>query len=398
MQRLTYVVAFPPAPPTRGGRIRVANLIRQLSKSFRIQLIFVESDSQREEESVRRTFGQCTEEIIAIPFNRKSKVFSAIFGMVSLLPYDAYCFSDRTLRSDINEYARKFRPDFLLVSRISMLQHIDATIAPVIYDQHDFSRQFWWSHARSSNIAKACWSFMNYLKVRRLEERLYGIVSLVVSNSQKEKEQTKRVFPQAATFVVNNGVDTAHYYPEHRELLVGKPIRLILLGSFDQERNIDAFWFFYNEILPRISSVARNIELVVLGRSPAKGIVKVGKYNELVTVTGAVEDERDFMGDGIMIAPFRLGAGIKHKVLIGLAMGLPVIGTSNAFQGLSVVDGVHAMICDSPEDFAERLMDLLDDTELQSALGVSGREYVVEHHSWSAVAASLAAELASLRE
>jgi glycosyltransferase involved in cell wall biosynthesis len=54
-------------------------------------------------------------------------------------------------------------------------------------------------------------------------------------------------------------------------------------------------------------------------------------------------------------------------------------------EGLHLTDGVHALVADSPADFAEAVARALDDTRLADALGEGGRRLVEEHYSWRSV-------------
>jgi glycosyltransferase involved in cell wall biosynthesis len=63
-------------------------------------------------------------------------------------------------------------------------------------------------------------------------------------------------------------------------------------------------------------------------------------------------------------------------------MGLPVVSTSLGCEGLAVTDEVHLLIRDEPEAFAQAVLQLLFDRELQQKLRQNGRELVEQAYDW----------------
>ena len=77
------------------------------------------------------------------------------------------------------------------------------------------------------------------------------------------------------------------------------------------------------------------------------------------------------------------GSGIQNKLLQAMAMGTPVVTSSIAIQSLDVIDGEHLLVADEPQKFAEAVISLLNDKNLQNKLSVNARKYVEEHHDWN---------------
>ncbi len=54
-----------------------------------------------------------------------------------------------------------------------------------------------------------------------------------------------------------------------------------------------------------------------------------------------------------------------------------------------IQDGVDGFLCDTAEDFSQRIAQLLEHTDLACRLGASGKEKVLERYNWQAVAAEV---------
>jgi glycosyltransferase involved in cell wall biosynthesis len=88
------------------------------------------------------------------------------------------------------------------------------------------------------------------------------------------------------------------------------------------------------------------------------------------------------------------GLGVKTKVLEAMAMGLPVIGTPLAFNGIQAPQGV--VVCDSAREFADCISALISDLPHARALGEAGRTFVSERYSMRVAINDMLAQLRSL--
>lgn len=62
-------------------------------------------------------------------------------------------------------------------------------------------------------------------------------------------------------------------------------------------------------------------------------------------------------------------------------MGVPVVATPIAVEGMYAHDGVDCLVADGPEAFAQRIVQLHQDCELWQQLAEGGRRNVREHFS-----------------
>src|SRR5262249_27120112 len=77
--------------------------------------------------------------------------------------------------------------------------------------------------------------------------------------------------------------------------------------------------------------------------------------------------------------------GIQNKVLEAMALGTPVIVSHQPAQALQALPGQDLLVADTPQDFAEATLCLLDNPELWAKLSYSGRKYVESNHHWQSV-------------
>ena len=88
--------------------------------------------------------------------------------------------------------------------------------------------------------------------------------------------------------------------------------------------------------------------------------------------------------------------GFSNALAEALAVGCPVVSTSIGAEGLNAQDNVHMLMRDTPQSFAQAVLDLLAQPEKGAQIGVAGREWVLATHAWSHSAALLKDAYAAL--
>ena len=76
---------------------------------------------------------------------------------------------------------------------------------------------------------------------------------------------------------------------------------------------------------------------------------------------------------------------MRVKVLEALAAGKALVASSLAVEGLDLQDGRQCMLAETDEEFASRILHLLDDDEERRRLGTEARGWASDHLSWSRV-------------
>jgi glycosyltransferase involved in cell wall biosynthesis len=146
--------------------------------------------------------------------------------------------------------------------------------------------------------------------------------------------------------------------------------------------NIDAVRFFSEQVLPRVRAAMPAVQFHIVGRNPSREVRTLHDPPH-VLVTGAVPDVRPHLRKArIAVAPFRITRGIPNKILEAMAMGLPVVGTSRAFQGTYATESDGVRIVDQPQAFAETVCTLLRDGGAREECSYLARDYVERHHRW----------------
>ena len=106
-------------------------------------------------------------------------------------------------------------------------------------------------------------------------------------------------------------------------------------------------------------------------------------------MVGYVDDLKPYYSKAVMaVAPLRFGAGVKGKVNEALSYGVPLVGSSLACEGMGLTHRKECMIADTPEGFAEAMVDVFEDDTLWKSLSENGKASL--SHMFTANAAKIA--------
>jgi glycosyltransferase involved in cell wall biosynthesis len=84
----------------------------------------------------------------------------------------------------------------------------------------------------------------------------------------------------------------------------------------------------------------------------------------------------------IVVAPIRLGGGMRLKVLEALAAGKAVIASRLAAEGIEACAGEHFLLADADDEVVEALVALLQNGGRRRALGERARAWAEQTLGW----------------
>lgn len=227
-----------------------------------------------------------------------------------------------------------------------------------------------------------CW--VSWRKARRYESQLFPRFDLVSMVSEQDAAVSRALVAGDAppVMVFPNGVDCTQLHPGLAE---PQQDTLVFSGALTYHANYEAMQFFLSKVYPRIRQARPGVKLRITGQ--ADGVDLAGLHlDESVTFTGFVEDIRlEIAGAQISVVPIKSGGGTRLKILEAMALGTPVISTTKGAEGIEAVDGEHLLLADNPVEFANRVMQLLQDADLRQRLAANARLLVKEKYDWATI-------------
>lgn len=264
---------------------------------------------------------------------------------------------------------------------------------PVVWDSVDcISYLFRQSSVQSRRQVSRWISQLELKRTEKFEAQLTRLLPAILITTQKDKNALLSLKDATTTASKVNlfpiGVDLDYFRPDPQ--LKREPATLVVSGKMSYHANVSMAIHLYERIMPQIWAKRPEAKLWIVGKDPTQEIKDMASHPN-VTVTGMVSDMRPYLQHAtVATAPLTYGAGMQFKVIENMACGTPVVATPLAVSALTgAVHDQDVLVAQEPDEFAEKVLRLLDDPHLRQSVGESGRNYVEQHYSWDRIVANL---------
>lgn len=157
---------------------------------------------------------------------------------------------------------------------------------------------------------------------------------------------------------------------------------VLFIGGFNHDPNVDAVRYYVNEVLPLVRDEIGDVPTFIVGSRPTLDVLALNDPERGVHVTGYVEDVTPYFERArLSIAPLRYGAGVKGKVNMSMAYGVPVVATSCAAEGMFLTPGEDILIGEDASAFAKAVARVYSDEDLWDRLSARGLANIERHFS-----------------
>jgi len=373
-------------PTERGGQIRTLGILQQLHRRHEVHYAALEDPATTEGMDMAHTFSTRAYPVPHPVVSRRSPAFLLqlvrnVFG--SNLPLAVSRYASPELLRKVTGLEAGERFDCIVCDFVASGVHI-ADIKRAVIFQHNVETTIFERHAQHAKTPIHRWFFgLQARRMRAYEERMCRNSIHVIAVSSIDAQRMRDMFKITNVSEVATGVDVDYFRRSP-----GRPpeIEFVFVGSMDWLPNIEGMVWFAKEILPLIRRRKPDCRVAIVGRKPGPEILALAAADARIEVTGTVPDVRPYLWNSqISILPLRIGGGTRMKVYEAMAAGLPVVSTSVGIEGLACQPGRDLLIGDSPEEFAERCISLLDDPNLRNNISESGFRLVDENCSWEVV-------------
>lgn len=215
-------------------------------------------------------------------------------------------------------------------------------------------------------------------KTKQQELAIIAASDLTLVVSPIEKQLLAQLMPQAPVDILSN----IHDIPGSAADFEARA-DLLFVGGFQHPPNVDAVLWFVREVFDRVRLVLPEVRLHLVGSNTPPEILALA--SEAIVVHGFVKDIDPLLASArLSIAPLRYGAGVKGKVNMAMAHGLPVIATPCAVEGMYCQPELDVLVGESPEQYAEALLRCYQQPELWRRISAGGLANVRTHFSFEA--------------
>ena len=211
--------------------------------------------------------------------------------------------------------------------------------------------------------------------VKQQELEAYRLADLIIVVTEDDGLLLKKDAPHTQIGLLPN----IHRIPE---FIPASPpyTKLLFVGSFKHEPNVDAVVYFCDEIFPLLLEMNSNFTLEVIGPNPPESVLVL--QSDHIVIRGFVASlDECYRKAHISVAPLRFGAGMKGKIGEALSFGLPVVTTETGAEGFGLSLGENILVAATSLEFAKSILQLSQDNQLYKKLSTNGYNFIKDNYS-----------------
>jgi sugar transferase (PEP-CTERM/EpsH1 system associated) len=376
--RILFISHRFPYPPTFGSKVRAFNVIRHLAREHDVTVLsLTRSEAEHRQAAGIAPFCHAYRAIRVHDAVQAAKIVATLPTTVSAS--EAFFHSSAMQReADRQLDTRSF--DFIFVHCSAVGRYVERAVGlPKLIDFCDVDSRKWFDYVPYKpwplSLAFHRESWLMAAAERRLAQRFDRVT--VATAGEVRTLAELGVHERVDWFA--NGVDAEFFAPTTESFDADL---ITFVGRMDYFPNEQCMVDFCATTWPRLRQARPALRLQIVGAAPSARVRALERIGG-VTVIGAVPDVRPYLQrSALSIAPLAIARGTQNKILESMAMGVPVISSRIAAEGVDAVAGRHLLVAGTPQETCEAILRVAGDRAERARLGEAGRSRVVSHHSW----------------
>lgn len=374
-----------PYPLEKGDKLRIYYQIREMHRAGHEIILISLTEEEVKNADYQQVKAFCSQ-IFVYPISRFSIFFHAVSNILRgvKLPFQIAYFYNYNVQKNINRILEEEKPDHIHCHLARMSPYIINAKLP---KSLDFMDAFGAGTMRRADISpffiRPFWRFEARL-MQNFEAWIAPKFNFSTVISKQDKLRLPSASAQSEIHVIPNGVDI-DFFDLNCYQQQGNPIEkkydICFVGNLGYYSNVEAVRFLVKKILPLVKAQKPDIKILLAGARPTTEIRHFEDKN--IKVIGWLDDIREaYAQSRILVAPLMHGIGQQNKILEAMAMNVPVITTSRVNNAIGSIPNNDILLADTEGDFAEQILRLLQNTDLQYSISKNGRNFVQKNDSW----------------
>jgi glycosyltransferase involved in cell wall biosynthesis len=393
---LSHLIPYPP----KGGVLqRTFNMVKELGRYHDVTLVafnqrgFLAASLPDHDDPLRVAKQELLKSVTSmhvldipedsLPMGRYQ---TALRALLSGRAYNMEWLKSAKARKLISDLVSGGSFDVVHIDTISLCVYFDLFEGlPVVLNHHNFESAMLTSRADTEpSPLKRLYYRYEASRLLRSESRFCHRSRLNLTCSDDDAEAMKSAIGGGNFLSVPNGVDINYFYPDRSVAVAENSI--VIVGGLSWYPNREAVEYFIHDIWPLIKVRIPDTSVDIIGRGPTPAMLKLAETDEQFRVHGFVDDVRPYLWRArFYLCPIRTGGGTKLKILDALASGCCILADPFACKGIAVRDGVDVIYAQTPENYVDAMLELLDNPAREAALRKAGPELIRHRYSYTGI-------------
>lgn len=372
-----------PYPPYRGDKLKIFNIARQLIKNNSVTIItFLRNKKQIKEIEELKKYNF---NVLYVKISFLESCINVLRTIFSNIPFQVAWYRSSSMAKKINQLIETGNFDIAYFHLIRSAQYISGqpdsrSILKVVDFTDAVSLYLSRFHKIEKNLIK---KFLLGIEKRKMEkyEKIAEKFHVVFICSEIDREYLIMLGINANIKILRNGVDIDYFKSDKVDY---EKNRIIFTGNMPYYPNYDAAIYFAKEILPLVLKEIPEAKFYIVGQKPPFKVKRLASRN--IFITGFVQDiKKEYLKSNVNVAPMRFGAGTLNKVIESIPLGVPVVATPIAVEGLPDEIKKYVRVARDSEDFANQVIEILNTTGLREQFLNQDKSVIREMLSWEKI-------------
>lgn len=382
--RILFLLPDFPYPPSTGGRLKIFNELLFLSRRHQCDILCFGTPTEKHRLDLVKVLPK-VKILQTVPqasgnFKRLLKFIYLLCG----LPPSFSTFSSTRFKMALKKNLAKENYDVVHYDIINMAQYLSCALhLPSVHSPNDATSLAYFRMARATPwLFSKIFTLISAITMRRFERLNYHFFSKVHVVSNADFEYLKSLNPLINLDVISIALSNKELVKlTPKEKSANKKtqnLKIICTGNLGNPAIAEGVECFIKHALPLIVDKLPSSQLIMLGQNIKPTLYEKISSHKNIKLYSYVDDYRSFLANGdIVFMPDSTGpSGAKTRTVQAMGLGLPVVGTLSAFDGIPFRNGKHGLVYSSMEECAELILMLFNDKIKRDVLGDSAHKLI----------------------
>jgi glycosyltransferase involved in cell wall biosynthesis len=388
--KILMLTPYVPYPPASGGQIRTLNLLKYLSKNNEITLISLYKND-KDKQYIPALKNYCKHIILCKRPEKPWQLRTIWKALTSSDPFLIVRNYSNEAKKAVDTVLKNEVFDVIHAETFYIMPHIKHTSTPIFLVEQTIEYKVYQHFVNSLPLFVRPLFMLDIMKLKRAERYYWKKALLVGGVSEADRKEIRSLEPSINPVIIPNCAGDEMFVSELTKKNLKKPT-ILFIGNFDWLQNTEAVTILAEKIAPIILERIPEARILVAGQNAHKKLpLKSSKNIEVISL--AQDDSETvlklYKSSTLFIAPIFGPGGTRLKILAAMASGLPVISSQTGVEGLNLEDNKHVLIANTPHEFVEQTLRILNDEELYESIRKRSYELAVKEYSWKYIAKKL---------
>jgi len=310
------------------------------------------------------------------------RIFPALKHLLLNKSYNLSRFYSEAFELKIIDILQKNKFDIIQLESLYVSMYIDVirkySKAKVVIRTHNIEHKLWEQKSKyEKNIFKKKYLSVLARQLKKQEIQLLSKADAVIPITLLDADWIKKNTDQKKIFTAPFG-----FSPDALKITKNKEVEnaLFFIGALDWFPNAEGLNWFLDNVWNKVLLNLPNLKLYIAGKG--MGADYKNRKIKNATFLGEVDNAHDFIqSKRVMIVPLLTGAGMRVKIIEGMAMGKVIVTTSIGAEGIDCTHNENILIADTKEDFVAAIKTSIDNPEKCELISKKAQSFVFSNYN-----------------